>query len=127
MKFKRFSIKKKVLAFTGNSWSLMLTQDDEFISVDLKKVFNVLLTDSSENLFVLRVNTVGSLTRRAKLAVTMEMVMADVKLGARVGELAGAVLTISLVVMLADLEGCTYLFDPSFRNVHLFLHSIKRL
>lgn len=76
--------------FTGNSSraSLLLTHDDEFVSVDLRKVSNILLTESSGNLRSVRVNIVGSLTRRAKLTVTLEIVQADVKLGARGGELA---------------------------------------
>lgn len=44
------------------------------------------------------------LTCRAKLTVTLEMVLADVKLGACGGKLAGAVHTIALVVMWAYLR-----------------------
>lgn len=90
----------------GNSScaSLLLTHDDEFVSVDLRKVSNIFLTQSSGNLRSVRVDIVGSLTRRAKLTVTLEIVQADVKLGARGGELAGAVHTVALVVMWADLR-----------------------
>lgn len=84
--------------------SLLLTHDDEFISVDLKKVFNILLTESSENLRSMFINIMGSLTRRAKLTVALEIVLADVKLVAGGGELAGTVQTVALVVMWADLR-----------------------
>lgn len=83
-----------------------MTHDDEFISVDLMKVFNILLTESSENLHSIHINIVGSLTPRAELTVALEIVQADVKLGAGGGELAGTVQTIALVVMWADLERC---------------------
>lgn len=71
------------------------------------KVFDILLTESSQNLHSMRFNIVGSLTGRAKLTVTLEIVLAYVKLAAGCGELAGTVQTIALVVMWADLEGCT--------------------
>lgn len=80
-----------------------MTHDDEFISVDHKKVCNILLTEPSENLRSLCFNVMGPLTRRAKLTVTLEVVLADVKLGAGGGELAGAVQTVALVVMWAYL------------------------
>lgn len=45
----------------------------------------------------------GPLTVRAKLTVTLEMVQADMQLGAGSGEPAGAVQTVALVVMRAYL------------------------
>lgn len=102
MNLKLFFFLKSLFS-TGYSGCLLLTLDDESISVDLRKVFDDLLTDS-ECLCLLHVDLVGSLTRGAKLAVSLEMVLADVKLGARSGEFAGTVQTISFVEMWANLE-----------------------
>lgn len=82
-----------------------MTHDDEFISVDPLKVFNILLTEDMENPHSLCVNSMGSLTRRAKFTVTLEIVLADMKLDAGGAELAGAMQTVALVVMWAYLEG----------------------
>lgn len=117
MNLKLFFFLKSLFS-TGYSGCLPLTLDDEFISVDLRKVFDDLLTDS-ECLCLLHVDLVGSLTRGAKLAVSLEMVLADVKLGARSGEFAGTVQTISFVEMWANLErGHT-----SWRETHRAVHS----
>lgn len=71
------------------------------------KVVDILLTESSEGLRSLHVDIVGSLTGRAKLTDTLEVVLADVKLVAVGFEPAGTVLTVALIVMWADLEECT--------------------
>lgn len=42
--------------------SPLLTHDDEFISVDLRKVNNILLTEASENLHSLCINVMDPLT-----------------------------------------------------------------
>lgn len=98
-------IKTSVFTRNSSSASLLLTHDDEFISVDLIKVFNILPTEPSEDLSM-HVNMMGPLTRRAKLTVTLEIVQADVKLVAGGGELAGAVQTVAFVVMCTDLKEC---------------------
>lgn len=82
-----------------------MTRDDELISVDLVKVFNILPTESSEELRCVFIQAMVSFTRRAKLAVTLEKVLADMELDAGGGEFAGAVLTVALVVMWAYLQG----------------------
>lgn len=69
------------------------------------KVFNILLTESIEDLRSMSVNFMGSLTRRAELTVSLEIVLADMKLCAGSGELAATIRAVALVVMWADLEG----------------------
>ncbi len=102
-----------------------MIQDDEFISVDLMKVSHILLTETFEELHSMCINIMGSLTRRAKPAVALEVMLADVKLDAGGGEFARTVWTVALVVMWADLEGrveggdhiiTTKTYDSSFRN-----------
>ena len=134
-KFKKFPIES--LFFTRNSGglSLMLSHNDEFISVDLQNVRNILLAESFEELHSLCIDSMCSLTRRAKLTVTLEIVLADVKLGAGSSKPAGAVHTVALVVMWANLEGSTEwvdsiitmtIYNSSFRNLHHFQHMRKR-
>lgn len=103
-------------SFTENSrsLSLMLTRDDEFISVDLKKVCNIFLTESSENLRSIGINSMCSFARGAKLTVTLQIVQADVELGAGSGEFAGTVHTVAFIVVLADLEGVTITLGCAF-------------
>lgn len=105
----RLGFPYKSLFFTRNrsGSSLLLSHDDEFVSVDLTKVFNILLTESSENLHFMGTELMGPLTGRSKLTDTLEIVLADVKLDAGGGEPAGTVQTIALVVMWANLQGCT--------------------
>lgn len=83
----------------SNNRLVLLTGDYEFIPVDFVKVLNILLVESSEKLQCLFIKSMGSLTRRAKLAVSLQEVQADVELFAGGGESAGAKLTITFVVM----------------------------
>lgn len=78
--------------------------NDEFISVDLINDVHILHAEGFQELHALHIEAVGPLTRRAKLAVPLEIVQADVKLGAVGGEPAGSMQTISLVVMWAYLQ-----------------------
>lgn len=136
----RLSFLYKSLFFTRNrrGSSLLLSHDDEFVSVDLTKVFNILLTESSENLHFMGTELMGPLTGRSKLTDTLEIVLADVKLDAGGGEPAGTVQTVALVVMLANLQ-CnvgvqtesgdlitTKIYDSLFRNVLNFLRNSER-
>ena len=79
--------------------------DDEFVSVDLTDVSNNLLTESLKNLHFMGVEMMGSLAARSKLTVSLQIVLADVKLSTGSGELAGTVQTIALVVMWTNLGG----------------------
>lgn len=80
----------------------MLIHDDEFIVVDLVKILNILLTEPSQC-----IDGVGSLTRGAKLTVTLEMVLADMEFCAGGCKFTGSKRTIALVVMWAYLKGIT--------------------
>lgn len=84
--------------------SLLLFFDDAFVSVYLRKFYNIFLAESSENLHSLGTEVMGPLTRRSKFTVTPQKVLADVELGAGGGELAGSMRTIAFVVMWANLE-----------------------
>lgn len=88
----------------SNNRLVLLTGDYEFIPVDFVKVLNILLVESSEKLQCLFIKSMGSLTRRAKLAVSLQEVQADVELFAGGGESAGAELTITFVVMWTNLR-----------------------
>lgn len=55
----------------NSSWSLLLTRDDEFISVGHEEVCNILFTESSEELHSLCVDIMSSFTRRSKLTVVL--------------------------------------------------------
>lgn len=81
--------------------------DDEFVSEDLTEVSNNLVTESLKNLHSMGVEMMGPLTRRSKLTVSLEIVLADVKLSAGGGEPAGTVQTVALVVMWTNLGGCS--------------------
>lgn len=89
------------ICFTSDTSTLplLLTHDDTFISVDLVKVFNILTTESSEELHRMSIEAMLSFARRAKFAVTLEKMLADMELCARGGEFTRAVLTVALVVM----------------------------
>lgn len=82
----------------------MLTNDDEFIPIDLVKVLNIFFTESLEKFQCLLVKSVLSLTRRAKLTVSLQKVQADMELFAGGSKLAGAKLTVTLVVMWTNLK-----------------------
>lgn len=82
----------------------MLAHDDDFISVDLGKVLNILWAKSFKKLQSLCIDTVGSLTRSPKITVTQEEVLTDMELCAGGGVFAGAERPISLVVMRAYLK-----------------------
>lgn len=78
--------------------------DDELVSVDVAEVCEIFLTESSENGRSVGAKMMGPLTRRSKLTVALKKVLADMKLNASGGELAGTVQTFTLVVMHAYLE-----------------------
>lgn len=82
----------------------LLAHDDEFISVDLVKILNILWAEALKKLHSLCIHTVGSLTRSPKLTVTLEEVLAGMELCAGGGVFAGAKRPISLVVMCAYLK-----------------------
>lgn len=85
---------------------LPLPFDDEFISVYLKEVFNVLATEALEK-FLVDVKMMGPLAGGSKRTVPLEKMLADVKLRAEGAEFAGAVQPVTLVVMGANLRGDT--------------------
>lgn len=80
-----------------------MINDDEFVSVDLVKACNIVLTVLFEQLHSLCINSMGSLALRAKLAITFQKVLAHVELSARCVESAGTMLTIPFVVVMTYL------------------------
>lgn len=79
--------------------SLPLRCDDESISVYLKEVFNILLTETLEKFFLIDIEMMGPLAGGSKYTVPLEKMLADVKLCAGGVESAGAVQPVTLVVM----------------------------
>lgn len=76
-----------------------LRRDDEFISVYLKEVFNILPTETVEKCFLVDTEIMGPLAGGSKYTVLLEKMLADVKLRAGGVESAGAVQAVALVVM----------------------------
>lgn len=85
------------------SLPLPLRLIDESISVYLKEVYNILLTEIMETFFLIDSEMMGPLAGGSKYAVPLEKMLADVKLLAGGGVFAGAVQPVPLVVMWANL------------------------
>lgn len=71
---------------TRNGMFPFLFCDDELVSVDVAKVCDIFLAESTENGRSVGAKMVGPLTRRSKLTVALKKVLADMKLSASGGE-----------------------------------------